>query len=77
MKQLTKSKENKTLSGVLGGIGEYYDVDPVIIRLAFLIILLCTGIVPGLIVYLIAILIVPDAPVIAPVQPAADDAEPV
>lgn len=59
MKRLYRSSENRVLAGVFGGLGEYFDVDPVILRLAFVFVLIFTAIIPGLIAYLAAIFIVP------------------
>jgi phage shock protein C len=62
MKKLYKSNTNKIFCGVIGGVGEYFDVDPVILRLLWLVILIATGVLPGLIVYIVACLIVPEKP---------------
>ncbi len=62
MKKLYKSRENKVFFGVMGGIGEYVDIDPVILRLTLILIILITAIVPGLIFYIIAGMIVPKKP---------------
>ncbi len=62
MKRLYKSKTNKSCAGVIGGIGEYYDIDPVILRLIFVLIVMVTGVIPGLIAYFIATFIVPKRP---------------
>ena len=35
MKKVRKSEKNKVLSGVCGGLGEYFDIDPVVIRVGF------------------------------------------
>ena len=59
MKHLYRSDTNKVLFGVLGGLGEYFDVDPVVLRLAFVFLLLATAVVPGVIAYTAAIFIVP------------------
>jgi len=59
MKRLYKSKENKVFSGVLGGIGEYFNIDPVLLRLVWIVVVIFTGFFPGLIAYIIASLIVP------------------
>lgn len=59
MKKLYKSKSNKVLTGVIGGVGEYFEVDPVIIRLGYLVITVFSGFLPGLIAYIFASLIVP------------------
>ena len=59
LKRLYKSKDNKVFAGVIGGIGEYFNVDPVILRLLWVLILVFTAFFPGLIVYIIAAMIVP------------------
>ena len=59
MKKLTRSKSNKMVSGVLGGLGSYFDVDPVIFRLLFALLLVATGVFPGILIYIVAILIIP------------------
>lgn len=59
MKKLYRSNENKIWKGVLGGFGEYFNVDPVLLRIIFIFFMLATGIVPGLLTYIIAIFIIP------------------
>ncbi len=59
MKKLYKSKNNKVFSGVIGGLGEYYGIDPVLLRLAWLLVMALTAFIPGIIVYIIASMIVP------------------
>ena len=66
MKHLYRSETNKVLAGVLGGLGEYFDVDPVVLRLAFVFLLLATAIVPGVIAYIAAVFIVPRRPADVP-----------
>lgn len=58
-KQLYRSDTNKILFGVCGGLGEYFNIDPTIIRLLW-VVFACSG--TGLIVYLIAALIMPLRP---------------
>ncbi len=58
-KKLHRSQENKILAGVLGGIGEYSEVDPAILRIIFILILIFTGFIPGTIAYLLFIVILP------------------
>jgi phage shock protein C len=60
-KKLYRSQTNKVIAGVCGGLGEYFDVDPVVVRLIWLFLVVCTGVLPGVIVYLLAILVVPPA----------------
>ena len=59
MKHLYKSDKNRVVSGIFGGLGEYYDIDPTILRLAWLLVLVLTVVIPGVIVYIIAAFIVP------------------
>ncbi|MBQ3722316.1 MAG: PspC domain-containing protein [Bacteroidales bacterium] len=60
-KRLYKSRTEKTLGGVCGGIAEYFDIDPTIVRLAWLVAVFCAG--GGLIAYIIAYIVIPKEPV--------------
>ena len=62
MKKLYKSKTDRVWKGVLGGIGEFFEVDPTILRLLFVLLVIFTGIFPGVIFYLFAVVIMPEAP---------------
>jgi len=59
MKKLYRSDDNKVFAGIVGGLGEYFDIDPILLRLIFVALALLTGIIPGLIIYILAILIIP------------------
>ncbi len=59
VKRLFRSKENKVFAGICGGLGEYFEVDPVVIRLFSLLIIVLSGVLPGVVVYLLALTIVP------------------
>jgi phage shock protein C len=61
MKKLYLSNDKK-LAGVCDGIGEYFEVDPNLVRLGWLVVTILTGVVPGLIAYIIAAVVVPKAP---------------
>jgi phage shock protein C len=58
-RKLYRSSENKMLFGLFGGIGEYLNVDATVLRLLFLLFTIFTGFFPGLFVYLVAALVVP------------------
>ncbi len=47
------------LAGVCGGLAEYLDTDPTFIRLAWVIVTIITGVVPGVIAYIVATIIIP------------------
>ena len=57
-----RSNTNKIFAGICGGLGEYLDIDPVPIRLLWLLIVVFSGVFPGLFVYIIAIFVVPKRP---------------
>lgn len=57
-KRLYKSSTNRVLSGVCGGIGEYFNIDPTIIRLIF--VLFIFGVGSGLLAYIVAAIIMPE-----------------
>lgn len=59
MKRLFRSEQNKKIAGVCGGIGEFFDIDPTLIRLVFIFLGLATGLIPFFIGYIIAWWIVP------------------
>lgn len=47
---------------MLGGFGEYFNVDPVMLRVIFILFVLVTGFFPGVIAYIISLFIIPNAP---------------
>jgi len=59
---LYRSREQKMLAGVCGGLAEYFDLDVTIVRLALAFIIFFTGIIPGLIFYFLAAMIMPARP---------------
>ncbi|MCI8299902.1 MAG: PspC domain-containing protein [Lachnospiraceae bacterium] len=56
-KRLYKSRKNRVICGVCGGLGEYLNVDPTIIRL-LAVLLGCTS--TGIIIYFLAAIIMPE-----------------
>ena len=59
MKKLCKSNTDRKICGVCGGIAEYLNADPTLIRLAFVIVALAAG--SGILAYFLAALIMPEA----------------
>ncbi len=57
-KRLYKSSTNRVLCGVCGGIGEYFNIDPVVIRLLLVVFSLMAG--GGILAYIIAAIIIPE-----------------
>jgi len=70
-KRIYRSRIEVQAAGVCGGLGIYFGIDPVVIRLGVMLATLITGIVPGLVAYLAAWVIMPLEPLPDPVQPAA------
>lgn len=58
-RKLHRSSTNRVIAGVCGGIGEYFDIDPTIVRFAWVLFSLAGG--SGLLLYIIAALIMPEA----------------
>jgi phage shock protein C len=61
MKKLYRSSEDQKIAGICGGLGEYFSIDPTLIRLAFVFIALATAIIPMIVAYLIGWIIIPEA----------------
>jgi phage shock protein C len=58
--KLYRSKTEKMIAGVCGGLGEYFSIDPTLVRLLFAIGAILGG--PGVIIYLIMWIVVPVRP---------------
>jgi phage shock protein C len=61
-KKLYRSASDKIFSGVCGGLAEYLAVDATVLRLIWALVVVFSGFVPGVLVYLIAIFIMPERP---------------
>jgi phage shock protein C len=59
MKRIYRSQEDKKIAGILGGLGELFDIDPTLLRLLFVFIGLATGAIPLVVAYLIGWVIIP------------------
>ena len=53
---------DKKISGVCGGIGEYFDIDPIVIRVIYLLLSIFSAGFPGLLLYIILALVIPNRP---------------
>lgn len=63
MQKLYRSRSDKKIAGVCGGIAEMIDVDPTIVRLVIFVLAIATGLIPFFIGYIVAWWIVPAHPV--------------
>lgn len=73
-KKLYKSSTDKILSGVCGGLAEYLEIDATILRLVWALVVVFTGFVPGVLVYIIAAMIMPSKPASKPAPTTSSDA---
>ncbi len=60
-KKLFRSANNRILAGVCGGVGEYLDIDPTVVRVVYVLLSLLTAFA-GLLVYIVLCLIIPARP---------------
>ncbi len=56
-KRLYRIEQGKMIAGVCGGVAEYFDVDPTLVRLAWIIFCACGG--SGILAYLVAAIVIP------------------
>jgi len=61
MKKLYRSSKDKKVAGVCAGLAEYFNIDPTIVRVVFVLLLLPGGL-PGILPYLLFWVIVPVEP---------------
>lgn len=58
-KKLYRSKSNRMISGVIGGVAEYIGMDATILRLIYIVLLILTAFLPLALIYLAAMFIIP------------------
>jgi phage shock protein C len=63
MKQLRRSNKERMIAGVCGGIAEYFDLDPSIVRIVYVIISVISVAFPGILFYILMWIIVPQSDV--------------
>ncbi|HUS70086.1 MAG TPA: PspC domain-containing protein [Anaerolineae bacterium] len=62
MKRLYRSRTDRKVAGICGGMGELYDIDPTLIRLGLVFLGLATAIMPLLVAYIVGAIIIPLGP---------------
>ena len=67
MKRLYRSHDERMIAGVCGGIGEYFDIDPTLVRLLAVAFILAGG--SGILGYIVGWIIIPEAPAPPKQQP--------
>jgi phage shock protein PspC (stress-responsive transcriptional regulator) len=59
-RKLYRSRTNRKIAGVAGGLAEFFNADPTLIRVLFVVLALFGG--SGLLIYIVMWILVPDAP---------------
>lgn len=57
--RLTRSRNDRVIAGVCGGLGHYFNIDPVLVRIGFVALTLAAG--AGILIYILAAIILPEA----------------
>ncbi len=74
-RKMLRSRTNRKIAGVCAGLGQYLHLDVALVRVLTVLVTICVGIVPGLVAYAVAWILVPEEPelqaVVAATQPAA------
>lgn len=60
-KKLTRSMDDRMIAGVVGGLAEYFNIDPTLLRILYVVLTLVTGVGFGIILYAVLWIIMPEA----------------
>jgi phage shock protein C len=73
-KKLVRPRADRKIAGICAGLGNYLDLDPIVVRLIWVFLTFVSGLLPGIVVYVLAWIIVPEEPaghaVVSTTQPA-------
>ena len=58
-KKLKRSTKDRMIAGVCGGLGEFFGMDASLLRVIYILLSLCSVAFPGLLLYIIMVLVVP------------------
>ena len=58
-RRLRRRRDIEKIAGVCAGLAEYFDVDPTLMRVVYLVATFFTGVLPGIVLYLILTLVIP------------------
>jgi phage shock protein C len=61
-RKLTRSRQHKMIAGVCGGIAEYFELDPTVVRVAYVLISIVSVAFPGILAYIILMFVMPPPP---------------
>jgi phage shock protein C len=60
-KRLTRSRKHKMIAGVCGGLAEYFELDPTLVRVAYVLISILSVAFPGILAYIVLMFVMPPA----------------
>ena len=61
MKKLIRSRKERMIAGVCGGLAEYFNMDPTLVRIAYVLVSVLSIAFPGILVYIVLWLVIPEA----------------
>jgi phage shock protein C len=67
-KRLVRPRQGRKIAGVCAGLAEYFDLDTTLVRVLWLVVTFFSALVPGLIAYLVAWIVMPEEPEYLPVS---------
>ena len=59
VRRLTRSSRHKMIAGVCGGIAEYFDLDPTVVRVAYVLVSIISVAFPGILAYIVLMFVMP------------------
>jgi phage shock protein C len=62
VKRLYRSRTNRMISGVCAGLGDFFSMDPTVVRLIFVIVGVVGWVFPAVIIYLVMAIVIPEEP---------------
>jgi phage shock protein C len=68
-KRLTRSARHKKIAGVCGGLADYFELDPTVVRVAYVLLSIISAAFPGILAYIVLMFVMP--PPDSPPAPAA------
>jgi len=74
IQKLYRSRDDRMIAGVCGGLGEFFGIDATLVRVLFILLVIFGG--SGLLVYLVMLVIVPEAPLSETVTAPQKDVQP-
>jgi len=73
--QLYRSRSDRKVVGVCAGIGQYFSIDPTVIRIVWVFLTIISGFIPGIVVYFVFSLLIPEEPITTEKTPKEPPAE--